>query len=63
MVFHAATKTKNHDILSDGGRVIAVTSKGKDLETALRKVYFDVEKIDFESLKSLTSGVTKEITE
>ena len=48
-VFHAATKAKNQDILSDGGRVLAVTSKGKDLETALRKVYFDVEKIDFEN--------------
>ena len=49
LVFHAATKAKNQDILSDGGRVMAVTSKGKDLETALRKVYFDVEQIDFEN--------------
>tara|TARA_Y100000739_G_C20596492_1_gene460561 strand:+ start:317 stop:1612 length:1296 start_codon:yes stop_codon:yes gene_type:complete len=49
LVFHAATKVKNQDILSNGGRVMAVTSKGKDLETALRKVYFDAEQIDFEN--------------
>ena len=49
LVFHAATKLKNQDVLSNGGRVVAVTSKGKDLETALRKVYFDAGQIDFEN--------------
>jgi len=49
LVFHAGTKVKNQDVLSNGGRVIAVTSKGKDLETALRKAYFDAGQIDFEN--------------
>ncbi len=48
IVFHAGTKPDGPVVLSDGGRVLAVTSYGKDLETALKRSYASVEKIDFD---------------
>jgi phosphoribosylamine--glycine ligase len=47
-VFHAGTKADGPVVLSDGGRVLAVTSFGKDLETALNRSYYSIEKIEFE---------------
>lgn len=48
-VFHAGT-TKNNagDIVTNGGRVLAVSSYGKDVPTALTKSYTSIEKINFE---------------
>jgi phosphoribosylamine---glycine ligase len=48
IAFHAGTKPDGPVVLSAGGRVIAVTSFGKDLETALRRSYASVDKIEFE---------------
>ena len=48
MVFHAGTQTDGPTVLTAGGRVLAATALGKDLETALRKSYAAVEKIEFE---------------
>jgi len=47
-VFHAGTKEENGKILTSGGRVLAVTAQYEDLETAINKVYEQVEKIYFE---------------
>lgn len=48
IVFHAGTKLDDKDILTNGGRVIAVSSYGKDIPTALEKSYETIEKINFE---------------
>ena len=49
MVFHAGTTFKNNKIVSNGGRVLAITSYGKNLETALKSTYKNVGKIHFEN--------------
>ena len=49
MVFHAGTTFKNNKIVSNGGRVLALTSYGKNLETALKTTYKNVGKIHFEN--------------
>lgn len=48
LVFHAGTKADGPVVLSAGGRVLAITSFGKDLETALKRSYGSIEKIEFE---------------
>lgn len=48
MVFHAGTSSDGPTILSAGGRVLAVTSYGKNLEIALQKSYTSMDKIEFE---------------
>lgn len=47
-VFHAGTKRKNGSILTNGGRVLAITSRGKDKDDALKKSFAAAEKIAFE---------------
>jgi len=37
LIFHAGTSEENHNIVSSGGRVIAVTSLGNDIQTAINK--------------------------
>jgi len=49
IVFHAGTKTKENKILTDGGRVLAITSYGKTIEAALSSTYETIESISFES--------------
>jgi phosphoribosylamine---glycine ligase len=48
IVFHAGTKKEDQQVVTSGGRVIAVTSLAGDIFTALRQSYANVEKIDFE---------------
>jgi phosphoribosylamine--glycine ligase len=48
MVFHAGTKEDSGRVVSNGGRVIAVTSYGKDIENALKLSFESAGKIDFE---------------
>ncbi len=48
-VFHAGTtKNKEYNLVTNGGRVMAVSSFGKDVPTALAKSYNSVNKIEFE---------------
>ncbi len=49
-VFHAGTKTKDSAIVSDGGRVLAVTGKGKDLNEAMKNSYESVKKISWDDV-------------
>jgi phosphoribosylamine--glycine ligase len=49
LVFHAGTNIINNKTVTSGGRVIAVTSYGKNLETALKGSYSSVEKVQFEN--------------
>jgi len=47
-VFHAGTKQADGRIVTNGGRVLAVTSFGDTMEMALKKSYMNAEKIQFE---------------
>ena len=48
IVFHSGTKMQGGQIVTDGGRVICVSSYGKDKEEALQKSFKEAEKIHFE---------------
>jgi phosphoribosylamine--glycine ligase len=48
IVFHAGTSADGPSIVSSGGRVLAVTSYGKNIETAVQKSYDSISKIKFE---------------
>lgn len=48
IVFHAGTKEQNNNILTNGGRVIAISSYGKNKDEALAISYKNIELIDFE---------------
>lgn len=47
VVFHSGTKIDNGQILTNGGRVIAVSSYGKDKAEALSKSFGEAQKIQF----------------
>ena len=49
LVFHAGTKKEDENILTNGGRVLAVTSYGKDIKEALKISYSSVDNISFEN--------------
>jgi phosphoribosylamine--glycine ligase len=50
LVFHAGTKSDNGKILSNGGRVLAITSFGDNYELAIKKSYQNIEKLHFDKM-------------
>lgn len=47
VVFHSGTKLIDGKIVTNGGRVIAISSYGKDKEEALKKSFAEAQKIEF----------------
>jgi phosphoribosylamine--glycine ligase len=50
IVFHAGTKIINNNVVSNGGRVIAVTSYGDLLNEALQRSYKSIKGINFDKM-------------
>ena len=50
VVFHSGTKFDNGNIVTNGGRVIGITAKGKTVKEAGEKVYENIKKINFEKM-------------
>jgi phosphoribosylamine--glycine ligase len=50
MVFHAGTKLENGKVVTNGGRVLAVTSYGNNVQEATKKSYQGIEKLSFDKM-------------
>lgn len=50
IVFHAGTKFDNNKVVTNGGRVLAITSFGEDFKEALKTSYKNIENIRFEKM-------------
>jgi len=48
IAFHAGTKLENNKVVTNGGRVIAITSYGNTMEEALQKSFANAERITYE---------------
>jgi len=49
IVFHAGTVADGPSVLTAGGRVLAVSSYGKNIEVAAEKCYDSIAKIQYEN--------------
>ncbi|MEO7308492.1 MAG: phosphoribosylamine--glycine ligase [Ferruginibacter sp.] len=50
MIFHSGTKKENGHIVSNGGRVLAVTSFGENITEAVEQSNYMLEQLDFEGM-------------
>ncbi len=65
IVFHSGTAKKDGQLITNGGRVLALTVRGNTMEEAIDQVYRELEKIHFEGMhyradigsKSIRQGV------
>ena len=60
--FHAGTKFDGDQIVTNGGRVLGVTAKGKDLKEARKNAYAATEWVQFEN-KYMRHDIGKAIDE
>lgn len=49
--FHAGTKSENGEIITSGGRVFGLTAWDKDIESAVRKAYSNVNSVSFDGMQ------------
>jgi phosphoribosylamine--glycine ligase len=50
MVFHAGTKISGNQIVTSGGRVLAISSRGRTLQEALEGSYRNAEQVSFDNI-------------
>ena len=50
IIFHAGTKLSGTKVVTNGGRVLAVSSTGKDFKDALEKSYRSAAKVKFDKM-------------
>lgn len=50
VVFHGGTKLLDDNLVTNGGRVIGITTKAKTVKDAAEKVYENIKKINFEGM-------------
>ena len=50
IAFHAGTKLENGKVLTNGGRVIAITSFGESFQEAIKKSYQNIDKLHFDKM-------------
>jgi phosphoribosylamine--glycine ligase len=50
LIFHAGTTRKDDQVVSNGGRVLAVTSYGNSFQEALKKSYQNIDKLHFDTM-------------
>ena len=50
IAFHAGTKLDKGNVVTSGGRVIAVTSYGNDFTEAIKKSYQNIDKLNFDKM-------------
>jgi len=61
MIFHSGTSLNKGKLVTSGGRVLGVTSLGKDIQTARQNAYKAIEKIHFEGMHFRTDIADKAI--
>jgi phosphoribosylamine---glycine ligase len=61
-IFHAGTRLAGRDLVTDGGRVLAVTALGVDVHEARQRCYDALAKIEFEGMHFRSDiGITKAV--
>jgi len=50
LIFHAGTSTKGEEIVTNGGRVLAITGMAPELESALKDTYHTVSSINWDGV-------------
>ncbi|MGC4040954.1 MAG: phosphoribosylamine--glycine ligase [Flavobacterium sp.] len=50
LVFHAGTQLENGKVVTNGGRVLAVTSFGDDFQQAIKKSYQNIDRLHFDKM-------------
>ncbi len=50
IVFHAGTKQEGDEVVTNGGRVLAITSYGSNFQEAIKKSYENIQKIHFDQM-------------
>jgi phosphoribosylamine--glycine ligase len=50
IVFHAGTKLEHGNVVSNGGRVLAITSYGANFKEAIKKSYQNIDKLNFDKM-------------
>jgi len=50
IVFHAGTKLNDNEVITNGGRVLAITSYGNDFQEAIKKSYQNIDKLHFDKM-------------